>query len=110
MARLKFKKHEFNWEWCKGCGICIHFCPKKVLEVDRYRKEHKNFKIARHAFHVSERVGKVIYQLPHLFSQSHRKISNISFEKNSLTRRASMWPGRVILNTFLLEKCVNQRI
>ncbi len=18
-------------DWCKSCGICIHFCPKKVL-------------------------------------------------------------------------------
>ncbi|MDD3631328.1 MAG: 4Fe-4S binding protein [Atribacterota bacterium] len=20
-----------NENWCKSCGICIHFCPKKVL-------------------------------------------------------------------------------
>lgn len=20
-----------NEEWCKTCGICLHFCPKKVL-------------------------------------------------------------------------------
>lgn len=20
-------------EWCKGCGICVAFCPKKVLEM-----------------------------------------------------------------------------
>jgi 2-oxoglutarate ferredoxin oxidoreductase subunit delta len=20
--------------FCKGCGICIHFCPKKVLDFD----------------------------------------------------------------------------
>lgn len=20
-------------EWCKGCGICVTFCPKKVLEI-----------------------------------------------------------------------------
>jgi 2-oxoglutarate ferredoxin oxidoreductase subunit delta len=22
-----------NNNWCKGCGICVAFCPKKVLEV-----------------------------------------------------------------------------
>lgn len=21
-------------DWCKGCGICVAFCPKKVLELD----------------------------------------------------------------------------
>lgn len=23
---------------CKGCGICVAFCPKKVLEVDELSK------------------------------------------------------------------------
>ena len=23
-----------NQDWCKKCGICIAFCPKKVLESD----------------------------------------------------------------------------
>ena len=22
-----------NVDWCKGCGICVAFCPRKVLEV-----------------------------------------------------------------------------
>ncbi|MDL2248365.1 4Fe-4S binding protein [Tyzzerella sp. OttesenSCG-928-J15] len=26
-------KIEINTAWCKGCGICAAFCPKKVLEV-----------------------------------------------------------------------------
>lgn len=26
---LKMKR-----EWCKGCGICIAFCPTKVLILD----------------------------------------------------------------------------
>ncbi|HCJ09718.1 MAG TPA: ferredoxin [Clostridiales bacterium] len=21
-------------EWCKACGICIEFCPKKVFDAD----------------------------------------------------------------------------
>lgn len=20
-------------KWCKGCGICVAFCPKKALEI-----------------------------------------------------------------------------
>lgn len=23
---------------CKGCGICVSFCPKKVLELDEVGK------------------------------------------------------------------------
>ncbi len=22
-------------EKCKGCGLCVHFCPKKVLELKK---------------------------------------------------------------------------
>ncbi|PID73759.1 MAG: 4Fe-4S ferredoxin [Desulfobacterales bacterium] len=34
MARPKLKQHLINRGWCKGCGICVHFCPRKVLELD----------------------------------------------------------------------------
>jgi 2-oxoglutarate ferredoxin oxidoreductase subunit delta len=34
MARQKLKVIEINRDWCKGCGICVHLCPKKVLELD----------------------------------------------------------------------------
>lgn len=27
-----------NTEWCKGCGICIAFCPKQVLALNRQDK------------------------------------------------------------------------
>ncbi len=38
MARLKLKEHVINRDWCKGCSICVHFCPKKVLELDSQEK------------------------------------------------------------------------
>jgi 2-oxoglutarate ferredoxin oxidoreductase subunit delta len=33
-AKKRLKEHRINREWCKGCGICVHFCPKSVLELD----------------------------------------------------------------------------
>jgi 2-oxoglutarate ferredoxin oxidoreductase subunit delta len=38
MAKRKLKAHHINREWCKGCGICVAFCPKKVLELDESDK------------------------------------------------------------------------
>jgi 2-oxoglutarate ferredoxin oxidoreductase subunit delta len=38
MAKQKLKEHRINREWCKGCGICIAFCAKKVLELDELDK------------------------------------------------------------------------
>ena len=32
-AKKKKKKVKVNKEWCKSCGICVAFCPKKVLEM-----------------------------------------------------------------------------
>ena len=32
------KTLEVNTEWCKGCGICVAFCPKDVLELDQNDK------------------------------------------------------------------------
>ncbi|NQU12946.1 MAG: 4Fe-4S binding protein [Desulfobacteraceae bacterium] len=27
-----------NREWCKGCGICVAFCPKEALDLDDEEK------------------------------------------------------------------------
>ena len=34
MGEATLKEHYINRDWCKGCGICVYFCPKKVLELD----------------------------------------------------------------------------
>ncbi len=38
MKKNKLKQHMINREWCKGCGVCVHFCPKKVLEFNEQEK------------------------------------------------------------------------
>ena len=38
MAKAKLKEHLIEANWCKGCGICVAFCPKNVLELDGREK------------------------------------------------------------------------
>ena len=35
----KNKTLVINPKWCKGCGICVAFCPKNVLAVE-HEKVH----------------------------------------------------------------------
>ena len=29
------KSLTINKQWCKGCGICVAFCPKQVLAIEK---------------------------------------------------------------------------
>lgn len=31
---MKKKKLICDTKWCKACGICVAFCPKKVLVIE----------------------------------------------------------------------------
>lgn len=33
MPENKDKTLTLKKEWCKGCGICVAFCPKNVLDL-----------------------------------------------------------------------------
>ncbi|HAK05597.1 MAG TPA: ferredoxin [Firmicutes bacterium] len=33
MADSNEKELKINPSWCKGCGICVAFCPKDTLEM-----------------------------------------------------------------------------
>lgn len=33
----------FNQTYCKGCGLCVHICPKKIIFLDRSTTNHKGY-------------------------------------------------------------------
>ena len=36
------KKLVLDKSWCKSCGICVEFCPRKILELGSQGIEVKN--------------------------------------------------------------------
>ncbi len=36
-------KVTFNENLCKGCGLCVAACPKKILELDKTRLNSKGY-------------------------------------------------------------------
>jgi len=55
MAKRILKAHHINREWCKGCGICVAFCPKKVLELDEIAKDRARQPVELNALTRSDR-------------------------------------------------------
>ena len=33
----------FNEDLCKGCGLCVEACPKKILQLDKERLNTKGY-------------------------------------------------------------------
>lgn len=31
---------QINRRWCKGCGICVAFCPKQALVLEEEKARH----------------------------------------------------------------------
>ena len=42
MVIVMEKTLKINEQWCKGCGICVEFCPKKVLTLEKETVTIKN--------------------------------------------------------------------
>lgn len=38
MTKKKLSEVIINRDWCKGCNICVTFCPKDVLVLDEKEK------------------------------------------------------------------------
>lgn len=36
-------KVTFNEDICKGCGLCVDVCPKKILKIDEKRLNAKGY-------------------------------------------------------------------
>ena len=36
-------KLTFNTDLCKGCGLCVSACPKKILAIDIYQINKKGY-------------------------------------------------------------------
>lgn len=38
-GEIMSKKLVINTAWCKGCGVCVAFCPKKALVLRKEKAE-----------------------------------------------------------------------
>ncbi len=40
---MAMAKVSFNDDLCKGCGLCVNACPRKILELDKERLNNKGY-------------------------------------------------------------------
>lgn len=45
-----------NEDVCKGCGLCVDACPKKIMELDASRINKKGYHAA-HCVNMAECIG-----------------------------------------------------
>ncbi len=38
-------KVSFDYEYCKGCNLCVIYCPVKILELDKTKTNSKGYNI-----------------------------------------------------------------
>ena len=46
----------FDQKYCKGCGLCISVCPKKIIELDMSKVNSKGYNPA-HVVRMEECIG-----------------------------------------------------
>jgi 2-oxoglutarate ferredoxin oxidoreductase subunit delta len=40
-------KISFDYEKCKGCLLCVNYCPTKILEMDKTRTNDRGYNVIR---------------------------------------------------------------
>lgn len=40
-------KISFDYEYCKGCRLCVEFCPPKILAMDTSKMNEKGYNLVK---------------------------------------------------------------
>lgn len=40
-------KISFNYDFCKGCMLCVNFCPTKILSLDHSKMNEKGYNLIK---------------------------------------------------------------